>query len=348
MFDSFSPLVLGLIFVAAAIVVWRAGIVLSNTTDALDKHYGLGEALGGIIVLAIVTNLPEIAITVSAALSHKVELAVGNILGGIALQTMVLVLLDAVGVGNQTTLTAKQASLTPVLEGSLVIAMLTLVIMGHQLPRDLVFARLTPDSIVLVGTWLVGVWLIGRAHKGLSWQTEPPGKAVQKEPTQTNERRVSQTLWLFSLAALATLAGGVMLEESGDAMAKQLGMDGVLFGATILAAATSLPEVSTGLASIKNKNYTLAVSDIVGGNAFLPVLLVVATVISGKPVLPTAQKSDMYLTGLGIMVTLPYIYGALFRPKRQIIRMGLDSFAALLIYLVGAAGLFIIASTGSP
>ena len=347
MFDSVSPLVLDLIFVAAAIVVWRAGIALSTTTDALDKHFGLGDALGGTIVLAIVTNLPEIAITVSAAMSHKVELAVGNILGGIALQTVVLVLLDAVGVGKQDTLTAKQSSLTPVLEGSLVIAMLTLVIMGHQLPRDLVFARLTPDSVLLVGTWVVGVWLIGRAHKGLPWQIGPPVKSAQEEPTSTNERKMGQTLWLFSLAALATLAGGVMLEESGDAMAKQLGMDGVLFGATVLAAATSLPEVSTGLASIKNKNYTLAISDIFGGNAFLPVLLVVATVVSGKPVLPTAQKSDMYLTGLGILVTLPYIYGALFRPKRQIVRMGLDSFVVLLLYLFGAIGLLVIASTGS-
>lgn len=295
-------------------------------------------------MLAIVTNLPEIAITLSAAMSHKVALAVGNILGGIALQTLVLVLLDAVGVGKQDTLTAKQSSLTPVLEGSLVIAMLTLVIIGHQLPKDLVFARLTPDSVLLVGTWVVGVWLIGRANKGLPWQTKSLVASAQKGPTADNQRSIGQTLWLFGMAALATLAGGVVLEESGDAMAKQLGMDGVLFGATVLAAATSLPEVSTGLASIKNKNYTLAISDILGGNAFLPVLLVVATVVSGKPVLPTAQKSDMYLTGLGILVTLPYIYGALFRPKRQIVRLGLDSFVVLLIYFFGAVGLFFIAS----
>ena len=93
MFDSLSLPVLLLIFLGAALLVWQAGTVLSNTTDALDKRFKLGQALGGILILAIVTNLPEIAITVSAALSHKIELAVGNILGGIALQTVVLVLL---------------------------------------------------------------------------------------------------------------------------------------------------------------------------------------------------------------------------------------------------------------
>ncbi|QKZ13709.1 sodium:calcium antiporter [Spirosoma sp. KUDC1026] len=343
MFTSLSLPVLLLIFSIAAAIVWKAGIALSDTTDVLDKRFNLGEALGGTIVLAIVTNLPEIAITISAAMSNKVELAVGNILGGIALQTVVLVILDAVGIGKQNTLTAEQSSLVPVLEGALVVTMLTLVVMGHQLPGDLGFARLTPDSVLLLGAWVAGVWLVGKAHKGLAWQTTLPAPSPKKKPSDDDKRSTGKSLLIFGLAALATLAGGVALEESGDAMSKQLGMDGVIFGATVLAAATSLPEVSTGLASVRNKDYTLAISDIFGGNAFLPVLLVLATVISGKPVLPTAQKSDIYLTGLGILVTIPYLYGALFRPKRQIARMGLDSFVVLVIYLVGAAGLFIIA-----
>jgi cation:H+ antiporter len=344
MFESLSLPVLLLIFAVAAAVVWWAGISLSNTTDILDNRFNLGEALGGTVVLAIVTNLPEIAITVSAALGNKVELAVGNILGGIALQTVVLVLLDAFGVGKQDTLTAKQSSLTPVLEAALVIAMLTLVVIGHELPDDLMFARLTPVSMLLIGVWVAGVWLVGKSHNGLAWHTSSPAKAAGKEQSDADKRSTGKTLLLFGIAALATLAGGVLLEESGDAMSKKLGMNGVIFGATVLAAATSLPEVSTGLASIKTKNYTLAISDIFGGNAFLPVLLALATIISGKPVLPTAQKSDIYLTGLGILVTVPYIYGALFRPKRQIARMGLDSFVVLIVYLIGVAGLFMIAT----
>jgi len=134
------------------------------------------------------------------------------------------------------------------------------------------------------------------------------------------------------------------LERSGDAISGHIGLSGVLFGATILAAATSLPELSTGLTSVKNEDYQLAVSDIFGGNAFLPVLFLAAVVISGRPLLPQAHNTDIYLTALGALLTLVYAAGLLFRPKRQIARMGVDSLVVLILYVLGIAGLFAIAT----
>ena len=68
-------------------------MALSSTTDALDVRLGLGEELGGILLLAVAGSLPEVAITVSAAASGHLGLAAGNLIGGIAVQTMVLVVL---------------------------------------------------------------------------------------------------------------------------------------------------------------------------------------------------------------------------------------------------------------
>lgn len=340
------------VFAAAAGAVWVAGIFLSNTTDALDSRLHLGEALGGLILLAITTNLPEIAITATAALHHDLGVAIGNILGGIALQTVVLVALD-LSVPGKRPLTWQAASLTLVLEGVLVCAVLVVTLMGTQLPKTLIAFRLTPEDLALAALWVAGLWLLNRARAGLPWQDkgDAPGgeqteamKARKKKADESDKRQSTGRIGLvFGAAALVTLVAGVALEQTGDGIARHLHMTGVLFGATILAAATSLPEVSTGLASIKLGDYNLAISDIFGGNAFLPVLFLLATVLSGEAALPRAQRTDIYLAGLGALLTTVYLYGLVFRPRRLFLRMGADSLLVLTLYALGVWGLFAVA-----
>jgi cation:H+ antiporter len=351
--SGLPPAVLIAVFAAAAAAVWLAGIHLSNATDVLSQRLGLGEALGGVILLAIATNLPEIAITVSAALSNSFELAIGNILGGIAIQTVVLVALDAVGVKGERPLSYRAASLVLVLEAALVVAVLVVAIMASRLPGDAVYLHVAPGGALILVLWASGVLLLGRANR-LPWQAagvapdgqpEPRGHAErQKEHTATTRgHTTARVAAVFAAGALVTLAGGVVLEESGDAIAGRIGLSGVLFGATVLAAATALPEISTGLASVKLGDYQLSVSDIFGGNAFLPVLFFVATLISGTAVLPLAQDADVYMAGLGILLTAVYVFGLVFRPPRKVAGMGPDSLAVLLLYVLGIVGLVVVA-----
>ena len=353
MIESLSLPILLFIFGVCAVVIWFAGIKLSETADILSTHFGLGEALGGMILLAIVTNLPEIAITVSAALQNNLDLAIGNILGGIAIQTVVLVVLDVFGLGKKDPLTYRAASLVLVLEGLMVITVLTLVVVGNLMKPSTIYLGISPIDLVIVLVWLVGIYMMGKARTDLPWhklgtlpnsQKEERGHSKKKKHDSAMKKgvRIQTVIFIFAGCSLLTLVAGVGLEVSGDAIAKQIGMTGVLFGATILAAATALPEVSTGLASMKLKDYQMAMSDIFGGNAFLPVLFMVATVLSGKSVLPLAHKTDIYLTGLGILLTIIYICGLMFRPRKQLFWMGVDSFLVMIVYLIGLLGLFVI------
>jgi cation:H+ antiporter len=345
-----SLVLLVLVFDGAAGAVWVAGVHLSNTTDVLDHRLGIGEAIGGLVFLSIATNLPEIAITASAALSHELGIAIGNILGGIAIQTVVLVILDAVGLGAISALTYRAASLLLVLECGLVVSVLVVAVAGTQLPAYLTKARIEPASVLIVVLWLVGLALLQRAQRGLPWHEQGVAPGAQTEPMAHSKAKKSarapstrRTAAVFALSALVTLAGGVVLERSGERIAGHLHMTGVLFGATVLAAATALPEVSTGLQAVRMGDYQLAMSDIFGGNAFLPVLFLVASLLSGSAVLPQAQKTDIYLTALGVLLTAVYIYGLIFRPRRMVLRMGLDSLTVLVLYAVGILGLIAIA-----
>src|SRR3954470_19891196 len=157
------------IFAAAAAAIWAAGIQLSDQTDVLATRLHLGSALGGLILLAVATNLPEIAIVVSASAARSVGVAVGNILGGIAIQTVVLVVLDAFGVRGKRPLTYRAASLVLVLEAMLVVAVLAVVVAGSQLPGDLIAFRLTPGPVLILALWVVGLFLLQRAGHALPW-----------------------------------------------------------------------------------------------------------------------------------------------------------------------------------
>lgn len=351
--SSLPSLLLLIIFLGCAGAIWGAGVKLSDTTDVLSERLHPGSALGGVILLAVATNLPEIAITASAALAHQLDVAVGNILGGIAIQTVVLVALDAAGVRPRKPLTYLAASLTLLLEGALVVGLLFVVVMSTQLPKDLIYVRVTPGALLIAVVWAAGLFLVRRAGNGLPWQEggdapdnqkEPRGHSRQKKEDQatTSGLSTSKAATIFAIAAVVTLIAGVFIERSGEELFGRYGMSGVLFGATVLAAATSLPELSTGLTSTKLGDYQLAISDIFGGNAFLPVLFLLATLLSGSAVLPVAHNTDIYLTALGGLLTVVYMAGLVFRPQRQFLRMGPDSIAVLVLYIAGIIGLAVI------
>lgn len=343
---TLALLILG--FAAAAALVWVAGVRLATSADILSKRLGIGEALGGAILLAVATNLPEIAIVVTAALEHNLDIATGNILGGIAIQTVVLAVLDGFGVRDRP-LTYRAASLQLVVEGALVVALLAIVVDGTRLAPSAIYFRLTVPAVLIFIIWLVGLYLIQRAQHGLPWHEHglpPDGQTVPRGHRRTVRAQrgpsTERAAIVFSGAAIATLAGGVALERLSESISTRIGLSGVLFGATVLAAATSLPEVSTGLQSLRLGDYQLAVSDIFGGNAFLPVLFLPATIISGSAVLPQAHDTDVYLTALAILLTVVYLWGLLFRPQRQWWRLGPDSIAVVALYTLGIAGLVVV------
>ena len=351
--SSLSLPLLILVFLLAAGGVWVAGVRLSSTTDVLASRFGLGQALGGLLLLAVATNLPEIAITASAALKHDLGIAIGNILGGIAVQTVVLVAIDVFGVRRGRPLTYRAASLQLMLEGGLVVGVLVIAIMGTQLPSSLIVGRVAPGGFLIAVAWVAGLLLLAKARGGLPWHEDGrapdtrkraagSGKRQKQGGEPSRRRSTLRTGLIFAAAAAVTLVGGVLLEESGTRIAAHIGMSGVLFGSTVLAASTALPELSTGLASVKLGDYDLAVSDIFGGNAFLPVLFLVASLLSGTAVLPRAQSTDVYMAALGVLLTVVYMWGLVFRPGRRVVGMGIDSLVVLVLYAVGVAGLVAI------
>jgi cation:H+ antiporter len=345
-----SPLLL-LIFLGAAGATWAAGILLSKSTDALDARLGLGDEVGGLILLSIAGSLPELAITISAAAQGNLQLAAGNLIGGIAIQTMVLLICD-VAVGPQRPLTYLVGRLTPVLEGLLVIILVAGVDMGSLLKRSTAIGgRVNPASLGIVVVWVVGLYVINRAARDPRWSIEMPGsqpgrrrheRAHPAQPHPYASASTPRVAAIFGLACLVTLGAGVALEASGNDLANRIGVNGVIFGATVLAAATALPEISSGIAAVRLGDNALAMGDILGGNAFQVCLFLVADLVAGKPVLQSAGNLNAWLAALGIALTAIYGFGVISRPMHCRFRLGPDSLLALVFFGLGIAGLFAV------
>jgi cation:H+ antiporter len=345
-----TPLLVGL-FGIAAVATWVAGVALSKTTDALDVRLGLGEELGGLLLLSVAGTLPELAITVSAAAQGHLGLAAGNLIGGIAIQTMVLVICDA-AVGSQRPLTYLVGALSPVLEGMLVVLVVSAVLMGALLkPSTAIGGVVSPASVGIVVMWLFGVYVINKVRKSPRWSVSMegshPGRRHRREkhPEQPHpfaSRTTLQVAGLFAVGCAVTLAAGIGLELSGNVLADRAGVNGVIFGATVLAGATALPEISSGIAAVRLGDHALALGDVFGGNAFQLCLFLVADLIAGAPVLPKAGALNAWLASLGVALTAIFAMGVVVRPLRCHARLGPDSILALVVFGIGVAGLFVI------
>ena len=338
-----TPLLI-VIFVAAAGATWVAGVVLTGTTDGLDRRLNLGDAIGGLVLLSVAGTLPEIAITVSAAASGHFDLAAGNLIGGIATQTMVLVLCD-VALPTKP-LTYLVGSLLPVLEGLLVIIVVAGVMLGALLPPSVAIGGVSPASVGIVVFWLVGVVIFNNVRKSPKWKVvaegaqpgRPHRRVLPKVPSPRVHWSTASVALLFGAACVVTLLAGVALAVTGNDLANRAGMNGVVFGATVLALATALPEISSGIAAVRQGDNQLAVGDIFGGNAFQVCLFLVADLIAGKPVLSQAGIPNSWLAALGIALTAIFAMGVVLRAERPQ-RIGPDSLLAIAVYAIGIVGL---------
>ena len=340
---SLSTPLLAVVFLAGAAATWFAGTYLSRTTDALDTRFGLGEALGGLILLAVTGSLPEIAITASAALSGHLSLAVGNLIGGVAVQTLVLVILDF-AVGPRRPLTFLVGSLVPVIEALMVVVVLATALAGAALPSSTNLFGASPTSYAVVVLWVGGVWIVNRVRMHPPWVGEAPestpGRRHVREPHPSGAHPyagVSTTtvVLIFLAGSAVTLGAGVALQESGSLLASRWGIQGAIFGATFLALATALPEISSGIAAVRLGDIQLAVGDILGGNSFQITLFLLADLLAGTPVIVAAHHSDVWLGGLGLCMTGVTAAAIIARPKRTFLWLGVDSVALVVIYAVG-------------
>lgn len=338
---SFSIILI--IFLIASAATWIAGVTLAKATDTLDTRFKIGDALGGLVLLGIAGSLPEIAVVYSAARDGHIPVIIGNLIGGISIQTLIIVIFDLASRGKRP---LSYLAGTIVLSFETIFAMViaAITIIGIFIPKTLTIHHLNPMSILLLPVWIIGLFLINHARKNPAYnkvanQADPGRGHHQRRKKENHPFFADKSTWhvglVFLIASVITLIAGVFLEKSGSQLADKLGIGSGLFAATIMALVTALPEISTGLESILIGDNQLAISDIMGGNAFMLVIFLIADLVALKPVLSYSGHGDIIMAILGILMMAVYAVSYIRRPQKRYFRMGIDSIFVILLYIAG-------------
>ncbi|WP_146392579.1 sodium:calcium antiporter [Allorhodopirellula solitaria] len=333
----------GLLFAGGALLVWLAGTKLSQYVDLFADRTGLGKAFAGALLLGGATSLPELATTVTAASSGAAELAGTNLLGGVVMQIAVLALVDAFVLrGRPLTLFSPQSSLLMV--GVMLIGLVALASAAVTSQELFSVAGIGFWPVALFAAYVFSVWVIYRYEGDPRWEprgevAQPPESARDLKDAHEQSFQKTSTAMLvgyFSMASLVVLVGGVTVAKTGEAIAEQSGLGQGIVGATLVAFATSLPEVSTTYSAVRFGAYSMAAANILGTNSMeIALFLPAELAYRDGPIFDAMPNSAAFLAALGIVVTSLYLWGILERRDKTILGMGVDSFAVLVVYACG-------------
>lgn len=330
---SLPPAIVG--FAVATLVIGVVGTRLARIADRLADVTRLGEAIFGAVLLGASTSLPGIVTSVTAAAGGYAELAFSNAVGGIAAQTVFLVIADMSY--SKANLEHAAASVANMMQGALLLILLSAVVAIMGAPPATWFS-VHPGSIGLLVAYIFGVRLIGAARKGATWRADRTAETVEDKPDDgapEPTRRETVSLWTqFAVFAVIIGTAGYVVAETGAAIAKRTGMSQSVVGALFTAVSTSLPELVTAVAAVRQGALTLAVGNIIGGNSFDILFLSFADIAyrGGSLYHAVGDRQIFILAATGVMTGV-LLLGLLRREKRGIANIGFESFLVLLLYI---------------
>jgi cation:H+ antiporter len=239
--------------------------------SGLALRYGISPFVVGLVIIGIGTSAPELAVNLSAVLSGRYDLALGNVVGS-NIANLGLIL----GVSAMVAPLVVQMRLIRV-EGPLLLlvsAGLWIMCLDGLLGR-------VDSSLLLAG--FVGLML-------LLWRgaREEPGE-VQEELGDLASRaaRLHHLLLRLAIGLALLLLGAELMVDSAVELARAWGWSELLIGLTVVAIGTSLPELASSLMAAWRGQTDIAVGNVVGSNLFNMLLILGATsAIKPLPVSP--------------------------------------------------------------
>ena len=241
-----------LILTGALVMIIVAATLLTDGSVALAKRLHIPEFIVGLTVMAVGTSMPELTVSMLAALGGHGDMAIGNIVGSNIFN--VFAILGICAICAPIMFTKKNVRRDIPMCIAATVALLVVTLTGGTISRL--------EGVLLLAGYVAMIWWTIRADKK-EQQLNP--QAAEEEGSIPMMPLWRIPVWIV-LGLAGLIYGGELFVTSATNIAKALGVSEAVIAITLLAGGTSLPELASSLVSIFKGSASLALGNVLGSN----------------------------------------------------------------------------------
>lgn len=278
-----------LLFAVGVFFLIKGGDWFVDGSVGIAKRFRVPEIIIGATVVSIGTTLPEVMVSVTAAVNQNGAIAYGNAIGSIICNTA---LIAALTIAIRPAPVNRKTIATPIVFFfvSAAIYMVAAYIFG-RFDRWLGIVMLAVFAVYMTMTIRKGFKNPIEAQSG----EESKGGSLVKD------------LLLLIVGAALIAVGADMLEGSSVSLSAMAGIPTEVVGVTVVALCTSLPELVTAITALAKGHGALSLGNIIGANIFNLVLVSGAAVTISPFVIPEGSKLFGFNTSQ--LIEIPLMVG---------------------------------------
>lgn len=259
--------------IVAVLVIWKGSERFERSAERLSKHYGLPIAVHGAIVVAVGSSFPEISsIVISTVFHDEFSLGVGAIVGSAIFNLLVIPALSALSSENLEAtrdIIHKDAQFYVI---SVLVLFITFALGATYVPGGTNSAAILTPTLVLLPLATYGIYVF--LHQ------QDASEHVADDSLDVSPVREWGTL---AVALLIIAVGVEGIVRAALSLGTIFGTPSFLWGLTVIAAGTSLPDAFVSVRAAKSGESVTSLTNVLGSNTFnLLVAIPVGVLLAGS------------------------------------------------------------------
>ena len=319
-------------FAICLILIGVAGTRLALYADAIAEKTGMGGSWVGVVLLASVTSLPELATGISSVTVAGVpDIAVGDILGSCVFNLFILAILEMMIRSESIYRKASQGHILSSGFGIILIGVIGLGIILSAGESKVAVGHVGIYSFVLVGFYIFSMRSVFCFEKQLAREL------TSQVPENYAHMTLRQTLLQYLGAALVVVFAGIWLPFIGAELAVQMQWNESFVGTLFVAFVTSLPELVVTIAAVRIQALDMAVGNVLGSNLFNTVIIAVDDLFYlPGPLLADVEQSHIVSALVAIAMTGVVVVSLYYRTRRMRHVISWSGLTLIALYILNA------------